>query len=81
MEKSLYEIVEKISKIPVEELNEESELFESKIISSLGLLELVDEIERFFHVEILPEELLNENFSTIGKMKEFVTRKIQEKNQ
>lgn len=78
MEKELFEIVAKISRIPVGGLTLESELFESRIISSLGLLEMMDEIERLFKIEIFPEELIKENFSTIGRMKEFISGKIKD---
>lgn len=76
MEEEVLKLVAKISKVPKEELALESELFESNLISSLGLLEMVDEIERLFKVMVLPEELIKENFSTIGKMLEFISGKM-----
>lgn len=76
MEDEVLKLVAKISKVPKEELTFESELFESNLISSLGLLEMVDEIERIFKVMVLPEELIKENFSTIGKMYEFISGKM-----
>lgn len=76
MEKEVLRIVAKICKLSVDELTLDTQLFKSNIISSLGLLELIDELERQFKIMILPEELVNENFSTIKQVIFFVQSKL-----
>lgn len=75
MEEEVLYVVSKISKVPKEELNLDSELFNSNLVSSLGLLEMVDEVEKKYKITIKPEELIHDNFGTIHKMIDFIVKK------
>lgn len=76
MENKIINIVAKLVKIPKEELDLNSDIFESNIISSLGLLELIAKMEKEFGITILPEELIHENFETIKVIIKFIEKKV-----
>lgn len=44
------------------------DLFENDILDSLGIAQLVAALEENFNVEIDPEDILPENFSTINEI-------------
>ncbi|MBZ9609061.1 acyl carrier protein [Clostridium estertheticum] len=75
VEMKVMTIVSDLSKIPMEELELNSDIFESNIITSLGLLELVSRLEKEFDLVILPEELIHENFGTIEMIINLIGRK------
>jgi len=54
-------------------------LFSSGIVDSLGVLDLVTYLENEFDVIVADEDLLAENFESIGRMAEFVMLKQQDK--
>lgn len=45
-------------------------------LDSLALMQLFILLEREFGITIRPEDLDRENFSTLGKMNSFISRKI-----
>ena len=56
-------------------ISEQDSLLENGIVDSLGILELVQFLEREFGVAITDEELLPENFQTVQCVASFVKRK------
>ena len=60
-----------------EDLGDDVQLFETHVIDSLGIFSLVSYIEQEFHVEVFDEELVPENFGSIGAMARFVDGKVQ----
>jgi acyl carrier protein len=60
-------------------LSDHDSLFSSGIVDSLGVLDLVTYLENEFGVMVADEDLLAENFESIGRMAEFVTLKQQDK--
>ncbi len=59
-----------------DELTDDLELFESGIVDSTGVLELVAFIEQTFSVQVDDSELLPENFSNVAAMAKFVRGKL-----
>ncbi|OGO23642.1 MAG: hypothetical protein A2144_01415 [Chloroflexi bacterium RBG_16_50_9] len=57
-------------------LTDDVSLFETGIIDSLGLLEMVSFLEERFKVRVEDEELIPENFETVSKLINFVESKI-----
>ena len=57
-------------------INEEDSLLDSGIIDSLGILDLINFIEKEFAISISDEEVLPENFESIHNLTAFVERKI-----
>ena len=60
-----------------QDLGDDVQLFEMRVIDSLGIFGLVSFIEQEFQVEVLDEELVPENFGSIGAMARFVDEKRQ----
>jgi len=58
-----------------EELTSEDDLLGSGILDSLGMVKLIAFIEEEFAINIEPEEMLIENFMTIGHITEFLSSK------
>ena len=52
--------------------NDDSNLLESGIIDSLGVLELVTFLERSFAIRIADDELTPENFASVNSISSFV---------
>lgn len=77
MEEKLLELISKVTRIPKEELNPSVDIFESNIINSLGLLELVAQMEVEFSIQVDPEELVHENFGTIRLIMEFLEKRME----
>ncbi len=61
--------------IPHRELNSETQLYGSGIVSSLMMLEIMSAIENEFGIFIRPKELIEDNFATIGGLTQFIERK------
>ncbi|MBU0991095.1 MAG: acyl carrier protein [Proteobacteria bacterium] len=68
--------ISKKSKIPKNELGPDTEIYDSKIISSLAMLELISLIESQFSIYVEPEELTEDNFQDIQTIIQFVQRKL-----
>lgn len=49
-------------------------LFENDMLDSLGIAQLVASMEETFHIEIDPEDILPENFSTINEISALVEK-------
>ena len=59
-------------------LGDDHPLLESGIVDSLGILELVNFVTETFGVHVTDEDLLPENFNSIGSLIAFVERKERE---
>jgi acyl carrier protein len=60
-----------------QDLGDDVQLFEARVIDSLGIFSLVSFIENEFDVEIDDEELVPDNFGSIGVMARFIDEKRQ----
>ena len=78
MEVRIFALISKVTKLPQEELDPTLDIFESNIISSLGLLELVAQMESEFSITIDSEELIHENFGTIQLILKFLKKRKEE---
>jgi acyl carrier protein len=67
--------ITKISKIPKSELEGNTKIYESKILSSLQMIELISELENAFNISIEAEDLIPENFDDINAIRNFVEKK------
>ena len=57
------------------ELPDDRSLIEEGVVDSTGVLELVLFVEQEFGVTVESEELIPENFDSIGRLADFVNRK------
>jgi acyl carrier protein len=65
------------SGVSEENLGDDVQLFEERIIDSLGIFTLVSFIQDEFDVEVLDEELVPENFGSIGALARFIDEKAR----
>jgi len=81
MDKTTVKIREILSCIPdsrdkmSDAVNNDDPLLELGIIDSFGLIDFIGELEDAFAITIDPEELDKENFGTIARISELVSRK------
>lgn len=73
-------ILEKIPLAAKRGVQNGDHLLESGILDSLGVLDVVNEVEGKFQITLNDEELVPENFQTIDNIASFVNKKIREKS-
>lgn len=71
----VYNFISEKSRVPRRELSPDTEIYDSKIISSLAMLELITLIEDHFSIAVLPEELIEDNFFDIQTIIDFIHQK------
>jgi acyl carrier protein len=52
-------------------------LMRSGIVDSTGILELIAHVEESFNIQIVAEEMIPDNFDSVERIAEFVSRKLQ----
>jgi acyl carrier protein len=75
---TLIDCIAYIAKIPRKDIDVKLQIYNSGIISSLKLLELMSHIEKQYGIYIKPEELIEDNFSDIGAMTSFIEEKLRD---
>lgn len=58
------------------ELTPDYGLLENDVLDSMGILKVVEAIEEMFDIEVDDEELLPDNFSSLGSMTTLVESKL-----
>jgi acyl carrier protein len=69
--------ISKAGRIPVNEMNPNVRIYNSGIISSLRLIELMSYIEKQYSCTIKPEELVESNFKDVGTIVAFIRSKVE----
>ena len=64
-------IVRRIAKNDVDPGSDES-LFESGVLDSFALPEMVSELEKEFHIQVPDADLVPRKFETLGRISEYV---------
>jgi acyl carrier protein len=57
-------------------LQNDTDFFTKGIIDSTGTLELVSFLEEKYNISVLDQELINENFSTLSKVNNYLINKL-----
>jgi len=60
------------------QVGDDQSLLESGIVDSTGILELIGFLEDTYKVKFQDEELIGENFDTLGKLTSFLMTKIMD---
>lgn len=60
--------------LTIEKIDIDKDLFESGLLDSLSLIQLMFELEEGFEITITPEELDVEDYRTIGTMSKMIIR-------
>ena len=71
----IIKIIAEISKIKESEFDLNTKIYDSKIISSLQLLDIMNKLEKKFNIIIEPEELIPDNFTDIKAIVKFIELK------
>jgi acyl carrier protein len=73
----LIDYIAGIANVPRQEIDPDVRIYNSVIISSLKLIELMSFIERHFSIIINPEELIEDNFKDVGTITNFIRAKLE----
>jgi len=68
-------LIDKIEELAFTKVNISDKLWESKILDSISIVELVVEIENEFSIKIPFNEIVVENFETIENMMKYIESK------
>lgn len=72
-------IIEKLKEASgVDEISEETLLFEEEILDSLSILYLVGEVEEQYGIQIPLEDVIEENFCDVNHIVNYLMKKIEE---
>lgn len=75
IEENIMQLIAETGKLPRGEVNAKLKVYDSGLISSLALLELMSRFEREFRIIIQPEELIPDNFRDVQAIINFLKRK------
>ena len=70
-------ITEVAADIGKQTLEPDEDLLEQGIIDSLGLMKLIEYIEKAYSIKVNDEEIVPENFQNLNVMTRFVQEKMQ----
>ncbi|MFA6078166.1 MAG: acyl carrier protein [Candidatus Omnitrophota bacterium] len=79
MTEEIKKIQEIMREIAGKEFNENEPLLMTHCIDSMDVVEIATAMERKFNIKIKGEEISFDNFDTIAKMGDFVSRKVSER--
>ena len=58
-------------------LSDTEPLVHAGIVDSTGILELIIHVEEAWGIQVLPEEMVPDNFDSVDRMVDFIARKQQ----
>lgn len=68
-------IIDKIFEIAFSKVEKDQELWDSKVLDSITLVELIVEIESEYGIKVPFNEIVTENFSSVVKMIQYIESK------
>ena len=71
----LINYIAKVSNTPVNEIAADTKLYDSAVISSLQLLDLMTYLENEYSIQIEPYELRDDTFKDINTLSQFIASK------
>jgi acyl carrier protein len=74
-EAQIHKIVEEVAKKPIEVDREES-LFESGLLDSFALVDLVSALERAFGIKIPDADLIPQRFDSLAKISQYLSSRL-----
>ena len=75
IESEIINEIANLTRIKKEELDVSTKLYNSNIVSSLQMLDLISRIEEKFKIVIRPEELYEENFKDVSALSNLIRNK------
>lgn len=79
VEKRLFDYISDsfLTAIPNVKITPQTSLLGSRIIDSLGILEMIEFLEREFDISVEETEMIPENLDSIDNMSRFIMKKIE----
>lgn len=68
-------LVDKIEEISFERVEENDSLWQAGVLDSITIVELAVDIEEEFGIEIPFDEIIEDNFETLGRLMAFIEKK------
>ena len=62
-----------------ENISEDEDLISQGIIDSMGIMKLTDFIEKTYGITILDDDIIPDNFQTLGNLGQFIQQKLSSK--
>lgn len=78
MREQVVDMIVKSTGKDVEIKSDDMNLINVGFLDSLSMMQLIDEIENFYHIEVDGEDIIPENFDTVNHIIETVSRYINE---
>jgi acyl carrier protein len=75
LDEDVMTVIAETGRLPLAEMNAGLKIYDSGLISSLAMLELMARLEKQYGIAIRPEELIPDNFSDVRAIIDFVRRK------
>jgi acyl carrier protein len=75
LDEDVMTLIAETGRLPLAEMNAGLKIYDSGLISSLAMLELMARLEKRYGIAIRPEELIPDNFSDVQAVIDFVRRK------
>ena len=73
---NIKKMISELAKIPLEEINPDTQIYGSVVISSLNLLQLIKKCEDHFDLMIEPEDLIEDNFQDLKTLGGFIETRL-----
>lgn len=77
IKEKIRQFILRTSYVPVEQVKDETLIFEQGIMDSMGFISIISFIEETFSVVALDNELIEANFESIEAISAFVARKLE----
>ena len=70
-------IIEKIQEIAFAQVKSEDSLWQSKVLDSITIVELIVEIETEYNITVPFKDIIEENFETVSRMVKYIASKTK----
>lgn len=77
LKEKIKQFILKTSYVPVEQVKDDTLIFEQGIMDSMGFISIISFLEETFAVVALDSELVEANFESINAIADYVARKKQ----
>jgi acyl carrier protein len=78
IQRDVREFIQKGLVRDVRAIKDDESLLEAGVVDSLGVLALIEYIERRYGLQVTENEMMPENFETIGAIAAFVERRLND---
>ncbi len=69
-------IIQQIQEIAFTQVKKEDSLWQSKVLDSITIVELIVELETEYNISIPFKDIIEENFETVSRMVKYISSKV-----